>query len=401
LELSVRPQVFTLPSYSLTGDLLGFLRCGLQYRYSRLGNLPASNPIQLWFGEFIHGVMEEAFRHYRVEREAGRTVVWPWEEEVVEHVLETIRKRLASRGLEAWNDDDLERGRKRARVAIQELGPHLFPLISRPEVAVRGARVLPDIPAVRAARVSTRYEMSGVIDVVTHVELADPAMAGNPLVQLILGALPGLHETEFEIIVDYKGARRPPTGGGPNGKPSLWQQYAWQVQTYAELREKQPGSGKVVAGIVLYVNELSPLRSDFEALRSEVRTKTTDVPPEPGSPDEKALFGPLSSSNLPALSFAYRLRRAVRLVPVTGRERDAALKAFDDVVGRIELCRVRETQGASILSAWERNPSDESTCTVCDHRTFCPDYRAGWGRKNRELEPRLPGVKVGAARGGE
>ena len=174
MPLSIRPRVYSLPSYSLTGDLLGYLRCGLQYRYTRIGRLPASRPVQQWFGEFIHGVLEEAFRRYRDSVLKGTPSLPPWPSAELDDIRKLIKARLGARGLYAWSSDLEQLGDARANAAVQELGPHLFPLIHRAEVRLTGARMLPAIQSQLQFREADRYEMVGVVDVVTHVELADP-----------------------------------------------------------------------------------------------------------------------------------------------------------------------------------------------------------------------------------
>lgn len=391
MPISVRPKVFSLPSYSLTGDLIGYLRCGLQYRYTRIGRLPPSRPVQLWFGEFIHGVLEEAYRRYKDSVTKGKPNLPPWPAAEIESIRNLIKARLAARGLRAWDPDLEELGDKRAEVAVQELGPHLFPVIHKAEVRLYGARMLPLIEEKLRFREADRYEMVGIVDVVTHVELNNPALAKNPLVQLLVQKLPTKPQGKFEVIVDYKGMRRPPAMGLVKG--SLWDQYAWQVQTYAELRRKQTDSLPVVAGVLLYVNELLPTQSDLEALKREIKQGITDVPPTAGSLEEKLIKDWSSGKPVPVLPLEYRLARALRVIPVDAKSIQEALGSFDAVVKEIETCRGRELAGMSVTQAWERNSNDENTCVVCDSRTFCPDYQKTYAKKHGESQPRLPGVR--------
>ncbi len=391
MELSIRPKVYTLPSYSLTSDLLGYLRCGLQYRYTAIGQLPPARPVQMWFGQFIHGVLEEAYRRYHRSLQEGAPILPPWPPEALDEILQFVKRRLASGGLFPWTEELEALGNARARMAVNELGPELFPLIHRAEVRLTGARILPveQIPPQYRYREADRYEISGVIDVITHIELGDPTLQNNQLVRAILDALPGSTPDEFEVIIDYKGMRRPPLQIPAAGMPDYWQIYAWQVQTYAHLRSWQEDSLPVVAGILIYLNELLPTRSDLLALRQEVQRATTDVPVD--SLDEVAatlLAWDERTEDPPVLPLAFRLRRALRVIPVTLESIQQALQAFDQVVAQIETCRGREVQSGRVIASWEANPADEGTCAACDSRTYCPSYAS-------EQAPRLPAVRAG------
>lgn len=390
MELSVRPSVYALPSYSLTGDLLGFLRCGLQYRYTRIGKLPSTRPVQAWFGQFIHGVLEEAYRRYEASRAEGNPELPPLPQEAIDDICELIRRRLAAQQLFPWGEDLETLGRERARVAVNELGPQLFPLIARAEVRLTGARPLPleQIPTRYRFREADRYEMQGVIDVVTNVQLYDPDLWGNLVVKRLLEHFKAESlkpPAEFEVIIDYKGMRRPPLRAEGEG-PNFWDIYGWQAQTYAHLRGLQEDSLPVVAGMLIYLNELLPTRGDLRKLREEMRQGITDVVPEPGSEADELLRGWDGKGPLPELPFEFRLRRAIRVIPVTEGTMAHALEQFDQTVARIEVCRGKELEEGRVLNTWEKNPAEESTCTACDARTFCPSY-------GKEKMPKLPGIK--------
>jgi hypothetical protein len=268
MTLSVRPTPYIIPSYSLTGDLLAYLRCGLQYRYHHRGALPPSKPVQLWFGEFLHGVMEEAYRRWD---EAPRS--FPWSDDDLLDIEDMIIRRLGARGiwprnpvicdLRARRDGDPvnDLAHRRAGASINVWGPHLFSLIAQAEVRLKGIRPMPGaLPGARA----DYYEVQGIVDVLTSVELsaaevgnqllasiqADPKVA-QALGRVIAQARDG-DGSNCEIIVDYKGMRRPSTND------ATLTQLDWQILTYAWLREQQPDAAPVIGGVLLFLNELDP-----------------------------------------------------------------------------------------------------------------------------------------------
>ena len=168
MKLSTKSKEYIIPEYSLTGDLLSFLTCNLQYRYQNKGNLPPSMPVQLWFGEFIHGSLEEAYLKWKkYSKDDPLEFPWDWEDEI-QPIEELITSRLKIKGLNPPNEYLNNYGPKdniysaRLERSINLWGPHLFPLIDDTEVLIKGLR-----PLENENSRSDYYSINGVVDVLS------------------------------------------------------------------------------------------------------------------------------------------------------------------------------------------------------------------------------------------
>jgi len=377
MELDLKRPDHVIPDYSLTGDLLSYSRCHLQYRYYNGSALPPSRPVQLWYGEFIHGMLEGAFRLW-AENPAAAAFPWPYTplaengprepppaglaRNDIRAIGWPIEQALAQEGKQARSRRARLAAYRRAERAVNMLGPHLFPLISMAEQRVLGTRpLLPHDPGV--APRAARYALRGVIDVLGDLDLGAPV--GNVFRDAIRAACPGL-EGEFEIIVDYKGAHRPRTHDDAH-----WRLGEWQVQTYAWLRERQANAKPAAAGILIYINELAPSSADVGRIQHEVNNNLTDVRPLEWSADDYQLQAWTPGAHA-QLSDEFRLRRALRLIPVTTDSKAAATTAFDQLVSEIESNVLREATLGHIGQAWAPTCRDPKTCVACDFLAFCP-----------------------------
>lgn len=384
MELPIKRPDRIVPDYSLTGDVLSFSRCQRSYRYYNGSALPPSRPVQMWYGEFIHGMMERTFRLWQDRRglpfpmpctmpDEGerpgeppdgldpfdlRTIGWP------------IEQALAHQGKFARSRDARISAYERAEAAINQLGPHLFPLVDVAERKVIGTRQLPPGGDAAVERAS-RYVLEGIIDVLSHA-LLDGEPAGNAVKAAILEVQPEL-QGEYEVIIDYKGARRPPVDRGPR---SEWQLGEWQVQTYAWLRSQQADARPVAAGVLVYVSELAPGGKELSNLRREMRAGRTDIVPANGTPDYYQISA-WEPGHQALLSPEFRLRRAIRVVPVTPASMADATAAIDRVVRAIEDRVATESSCNNIRQAWPADSNDEDSCAACDFRASCERYNAG------------------------
>ena len=170
---------------------------------------------------------------------------------------------------------------------------------------------------------------------------------------------------DFEVIIDYKGTKRPTTDH------NYWEQGEWQVNTYAWLRTKQSGSLPVVAGVLLYINELLPSDRELMDLKKAIINKKTDVVPKPGSQDDSLLNMWKQGNEIPDFSLDYRLARAIRVIPINPKSSAEAAERFDKVVMDIEGCVNGEVVAGHILGQWVPS-GDQDTCVACDFRYVCP-----------------------------
>lgn len=362
-----------VPNYSLTGDLLSFERCGLQYRYQSGSALPPSRPVQQWFGEFIHGVMETAYRIWLSSQPA-----FPWPSNMTQYrqpppagralhdigtIGDLVESSLQAAGKTARSGKTRDSAYERATLAVNEIGPELFPLITAVEERVIGTRQL-TLPAGISSR-AQMYELHGIMDVLSSVAVQAGQNAICDAVRAVVPTIPA----GADIIVDYKGSNRPATN------ERYWDQGEWQLQMYAWLRSKQPNAAPVAAGVLLYVNELQLEDTGIKKMKAQIKAKVTDVFPVPNSPDDYQLRN-WQPGTTPAFTTAFRKARMIRVVPITQQSMITACTQFDGVVLNIEKCVADEAQHGAIVAHWPCT-GDNETCDACDFRHFCPNPYGG------------------------
>lgn len=321
MELETKRTNLIIPSYSIKEDILPYQNCRLRYRYHNGGSLPYARPEQFWFGLFVHGALELAYRYWRDEK-TPPSFPWPftmierrgdapdWQAHDIGKFADDAETSLWHQGIRAPSADARNSAYGKVATMVNKLGAHLFPLIDKVEYRISATR---QIPRIETDSGRDRYELRGVLDA-----LARPVrnMDGNLIRESVKKACPNI-ERGSELILEYKAAARPAPGS------SLWKQDALQVHAYAWLREQESGKPPA-ACVVIYVNEL----------------------PE--------------------------LDKAVRVIPISRRSVDSAIAEIDAAARRIEIALADEETDGNAIRSWQPDCQDETVCATCDFRYFCP-----------------------------
>ena len=397
MKLPSRSKTYMIPEYSLTGDLLSFLTCNLQYRYQNKGTLPPSKPVQRWFGEFIHGVLEEAYLQWDLN---NKSFPWDWKTDI-RPIEDMIDIRLQVGGLYPYDEDlfysllnseleleDLnEHDHKklasaRAEKAINIWGPHLFPLINSSELLIKGIRKMPNYDE-NISR-SNYYGINGVVDVLSSLKInknlnqTNLDNYDNMIVEFLkkdkkFQQKIANHNAgdEYEIIIDYKGMKRPPQQSKDDFN-NPWENHKQQILTYSWLRSQQEDAKPIFAGIVFYLNELVPSKEDLVLIKEEIANDLTDgaIDYSKYSEDVDLIMNWDKDDKAPELSEEFKIERSIRIIDIDESEIESSFNKFDSVVFNIESSLIKEIKGCKIQDAWKAD-SDERTCSACDFRSFC------------------------------
>lgn len=374
MAIKSKGEPYEIPRYSLTGDLLSFLECEIQYRFNSKGSMPPSTPVQRWFGDFIHGVMEVGFSEWK----DGRLDLNNMDFEDTQRIAKIVAERLEDRGLHPYGslyikEDSGNNKRKDyngnmiAHYSLSRWAPSLYPLINDNEVKMEDIR--PMIGYGQGLSKSEYYAVQGIVDVISTFDVRK-FQANNPLVKALM-----LNETvsdlinqdEYEIIIDYKGMERPPIDS------DTWKHHEWQLNTYMWLRDQQiKADGRktpILAGVLLYLNELHLSKAAIERLQKVVAEGRTDIMPK------EADLRRLQNGN--KFSENFRIKRSIRVVAYNPEDIQSSLDHFDNVVKCIESNLISEqSDSTDVWKHWTGQYSKDR-CVACDLKTFCPHAKEG------------------------
>jgi len=198
--------------YSVTGDILAYELCSLQYAAFAVRKYEPALVVQLFYGTIIHQVLDRAHAHYRGELGVPRGSM-PTKSDIDRYFSEVENALMARRIRAVSKVRDQARGILHRFNEIE--GPALYPRVLDTE-----CRLQADQGA---------FILHGNVDVLVASEDGNAASVE---------------------IWDYKGASK------PSASDPSYQRYVFQMQVYAELYRQKTGVAPAKA-VLYFLNELS------------------------------------------------------------------------------------------------------------------------------------------------
>jgi hypothetical protein len=134
----------------------------------------------------------------------------------------------------------------------------------------------------------------------------------------------------------------------------------------------------IVAGILLYLNELVPSEDQYEKMKDSMSEKSTDIIAEGVD------FDRIARGESPRREFIEK--RSIRIIPYDEQNIQKSLMEFDEVVSDIESNIQSETRDSgNVMKHWSGNEYSKERCTACDAKCFCFDLE-----DEERVPPKVP-----------
>lgn len=207
--------------YSVTGDILSFQLCPMQYGFfASRGYLPA-HVIQIWFGTVIHQVLDKLHMHYFGLLRPETKGMIPSDNDV-ERYFNEVEETLRARGIKAINDDLKQTALRVLKIFNSLEGPTLYPNIIDTECTLQNDQ--------------GEFILHGKVDVLKDISVGK-----------------GIKNYDLVEIWDYKGSKFPDINK-KEGTKKL-ERYTYQMLTYANLYRLKKGNYPL-KGVLYFLNEL-------------------------------------------------------------------------------------------------------------------------------------------------
>ncbi len=204
--------------YSVTADVLSFLRCNRQYGHFAVSGFEPAHTVQIYYGILIHQVLDRAHAHYAGLRDPNTKNRIPTDQDI-EYYFNEVDTALRARGIRSvrafMQASERDAALRRIKLFNKIEGPHLYPRVRDTEHRLQSDQ--------------GDYLLHGTVDV-----LADAP-----------GWLTGMKPE----IWDYKG------GHSPNHNGEDFRRYEFQMLVYADLYRERNGSYPEKA-ILYFLGEL-------------------------------------------------------------------------------------------------------------------------------------------------
>ncbi len=338
MQLSTRRIDDISEPFHLYNDLAAFARRQLKPPFKARD--PSKGPYQP--RAFIVLAWNEALEHYLDERQKGLNDPPPWSDDALDSLLKRGFQRMMTESLLPPCSGPSAVEWDHAKAVINEFGAVFFPLIRESGISVKSARLIPKykFPSAWRSEPTNACEIMAETDIISHDRLNASRPTTKALQRVIRAVMPFNAPTPFEIVVVYKGRRRPPfLGADALDVDTQWNIDKCCLHYLAHLRHQQNPTVPVIGGMIVYLNELCPTLEALSRFFVEVQYGATDIIPLQGGDLERGFKGwanlpknVRARANVPQMPLVFRLNRAVRLFHITPKTMKQAMKMMDELV---------------------------------------------------------------------